>query len=199
MISVLDNMATEVAQYRYNSFGKLVAKAGSFEQPFQFSTKRYDAGTGLNYYGYRFYSPGVERWMNRDPLGEAGGVNLYGFVGGNPVNWVDPWGLEIIPFVGDLSNLPPGGYPGWGGPGGHVPSPSDEPIPNETCWSQKKKCQWICNGLIGIPCTIIGIGAGIGGGPEVGIPVGIGCRGAGFGTCYLACMGADDNSDCDCE
>ncbi len=31
--------------------------------------------------------------MNRDPLGEAGGINLYGFSGNNPVNWVDPWGL----------------------------------------------------------------------------------------------------------
>ncbi len=35
--------------------------------------------------------------MNRDPLREDGGINLYGFVGGNPVNWVDPWGLEELP------------------------------------------------------------------------------------------------------
>ena len=98
VVSVLDNTATEVAQYRYNSFGKVVAQAGTLEQPFQFSTKRYDAGTGLNYYGYRFYSPGVERWMNRDPLGERGGINLYGFVQNDPVNFVDPEGLARVPL-----------------------------------------------------------------------------------------------------
>ncbi len=34
--------------------------------------------------------------MNRDPLGEAGGINLYGFVGNNPVHWVDSWGLSPV-------------------------------------------------------------------------------------------------------
>ena len=61
-------------------------------QPFQFATKRTDAGTGLVYYGYRFYAPEVGRWLTRDPLGEAGGLNLYAFTGNNPVNWVDFWG-----------------------------------------------------------------------------------------------------------
>ncbi|PHR26054.1 MAG: hypothetical protein COA36_13185 [Desulfotalea sp.] len=37
----------------------------------------------MNYYGYRFYNSKIVRWMNRDPLGEKGGFNLYGFVGGN--------------------------------------------------------------------------------------------------------------------
>ena len=94
---LLDEAGETVAQYRYDAFGKVLATSGSVEQPFQFSTKRYDAETGLNYYGYRFYSPAIERWMNRDPLGEDGGINLYGFVENNPVNWVDPWGLEKLP------------------------------------------------------------------------------------------------------
>lgn len=97
VVSVLDSAGTEVAQYRYNSFGKLVAQTGSLDQPFQFSTKRYDSQTGLNYYGYRFYNPAIERWMNRDPLGEEGGVNLYAFVQNNPVNWVDPNGEIAVP------------------------------------------------------------------------------------------------------
>ena len=83
-----------MAQYRYTAFGQLEARSGTFAQPFGFSTKRYDDALGLNYYGYRFYNPAIERWMNRDPLGEAGGMNLYGFVQNDPVNWVDPWGLE---------------------------------------------------------------------------------------------------------
>ena len=48
-------------------------------------------------YEFRNYLPAIGRWMTRDPLGEAGGLNLYAFVGNNPVNWVDPWGLYRSP------------------------------------------------------------------------------------------------------
>ncbi len=91
--AVLDSAQAVVAAYRYDPFGVLLAKTGSFEQPFGFSTKRYDARTGLVFYEYRPYDPPRARWLTRDPLGEAGGMNLYAFVGNNPVNWVDPWGL----------------------------------------------------------------------------------------------------------
>jgi RHS repeat-associated protein len=92
--SLLDSNENVAASYRYDEFGRLLALGGSVEQPFQFSTKRCDQGAGLVYYGYRFYAPAIGRWMNRDPLGEAGGINLYGFVNNDPVNWVDPWGLK---------------------------------------------------------------------------------------------------------
>jgi hypothetical protein len=45
------------------------------------------------YYGYRFYNPSLGRWLSRDPLGERGGINLYGFVGNNPVLNMDGLGL----------------------------------------------------------------------------------------------------------
>ena len=83
-----------MAAYRYDPFGRLLAQSGTVTQPFQFATKRTDAGTGLVYYGYRFYVPEVGRWLTRDPLGEAGCLNLYAFNGNNPVNWVDPFGLK---------------------------------------------------------------------------------------------------------
>jgi len=44
--------------------------------------------------GHRYYSPSLRRWPNRDPIGEQGGLNLYGFVGNSPVNTVDPLGME---------------------------------------------------------------------------------------------------------
>ena len=88
VVSILDANIQQVARYRYNTFGKLVNQSGSFTQPFGFSTKRYDENLGLSYYGYRFYVPAMERWLNRDPLGEAGGINLYAMVGNDPVNWV---------------------------------------------------------------------------------------------------------------
>ncbi len=42
---------------------------------------------------YRVYDPALGRWLSRDPIAEAGGINLYGYVGGNPVNLIDPLGL----------------------------------------------------------------------------------------------------------
>jgi RHS repeat-associated protein len=48
--------------------------------------------TGLYLTHYRLYDPNTGRWLNRDPIGEAGGLNLYAYVGGNPVNFVDPTG-----------------------------------------------------------------------------------------------------------
>jgi insecticidal toxin complex protein TccC len=47
----------------------------------------------MYYYGFRFYDPGLQRWINRDPIGEMGGLNLYGFVGNSPLIYVDPYGL----------------------------------------------------------------------------------------------------------
>ena len=50
--------------------------------------------TGLIYYGFRYYSPSLGRFLNRDPIGEEGGVNLYAFVENDPVNGWDRLGLE---------------------------------------------------------------------------------------------------------
>lgn len=99
--TLLDGFQNPGASYSYNTFGRLMQKTGT-DQPFQFSTKRYDPDTGLSYYGYRFYSPVAERWMNRDPLGEAGGINLYQFVGSDPVNWIDPNGLTVSSTAGKV-------------------------------------------------------------------------------------------------
>ena len=44
-------------------------------------------------YGYRYYSPNTGRWPNRDPIGINGGVNLYGMVGNDPLNYDDFLGL----------------------------------------------------------------------------------------------------------
>jgi RHS repeat-associated protein len=63
--------------------------------PYRFSTKYTDAETGLVYYGYRFYDPDRGRWLNRDPIGEKGGRNLYEMVGNNAKNSFDILGLFL--------------------------------------------------------------------------------------------------------
>ncbi len=67
------------------------------ERPaFAFSTKYEDAETGLLYYGYRYYAPEMGRWISRDPIAERGGVNLYGMVSNDSINYVDYYGLHEL-------------------------------------------------------------------------------------------------------
>ena len=61
---------------------------------YRFSSKEDHGNSGLIYFGSRFYEPNLQRWVSRDPLEEAGGINLYAFTGNSPVNTVDPWGNQ---------------------------------------------------------------------------------------------------------
>ena len=62
----------------------------------RFSTKYYDPEIGLYYYGYRFYSPTHMRWLNRDPIEEEGGLNIYSFCLNTPVVQIDILGDTTI-------------------------------------------------------------------------------------------------------
>src|SRR5205823_7882298 len=69
--ALIDNSQTSVAAYAYEPFGVSAASSGSFDQPFRFSTKSYDAKTGMSDFGYRYYSPALGRWLSRDPIKDA--------------------------------------------------------------------------------------------------------------------------------
>ncbi len=58
----------------------------------------YHARSGLYLTHYRAYDPHLGRWLSRDPMGESGGINLYAYVGGNPVSSIDPTGLLCFDF-----------------------------------------------------------------------------------------------------
>ena len=85
------------AVYQYDGFGNKVVSNGSMSEsnPFQWSSKYFHQPSGLVAYEFRFYSPAMGRWINRDPIEEAGGINLYGFVGNSPNNRVDALGLKF--------------------------------------------------------------------------------------------------------
>lgn len=94
----------KTATYEYSPFGETIAEygAGASHNPFRFSTKYRDEETGLIDFGYRFYNPETGRWLNRDPIGEDGGVNLYGYVENSPVCKVDVSGLMGLPITGPI-------------------------------------------------------------------------------------------------
>ena len=73
------------AHYEYDPFGRLLKSTGSKanQNPYRFSTKPMDQQTGLYYYGYRYLDVELGRWVNRDPIEELGGLNLYLFVFNN--------------------------------------------------------------------------------------------------------------------
>jgi RHS repeat-associated protein len=95
--AIINQSQNLVAQYAYDPFGRLLMARGALAEgnPYRFSSKEYHANAGLYYYGFRFYDPANQRWISRDPLGEAGGINLYQFVGNSPLNRVDPLGLAF--------------------------------------------------------------------------------------------------------
>jgi RHS repeat-associated protein len=91
----VETNGTVRAYRQFDAFGNTIAKGGDMVDIFHFwfSTKYLDHDTGLYYYGYRYYSPMLQRWINRDPIGESGGVNLYGFVGNEVLSQIDFLGL----------------------------------------------------------------------------------------------------------
>ncbi len=90
-----DGSNNSVATYFYSPFGAITEKSGLKKDDFnfKFSTKFFDNLANLYYYGFRYYSPRFARWINRDPIGIEGGINLYGMVGNKAINWVDYLGL----------------------------------------------------------------------------------------------------------
>jgi RHS repeat-associated protein len=84
------------AHYEYDPFGNLTVSSGDKAADFahRFSTKYLDGETGLYYYGFRYMDPQTGRWMSRDPIGERGGANLYGFCRNDGVTQVDLIGLK---------------------------------------------------------------------------------------------------------
>ncbi|MEM5343162.1 RHS repeat-associated core domain-containing protein [Paraburkholderia azotifigens] len=62
-------------------------------QPLRLPGQYQDDESGLHYNTYRYYDPDIARFISQDPIGLAGGMNLYAYAP-NPISWIDPWGLS---------------------------------------------------------------------------------------------------------
>jgi RHS repeat-associated protein len=84
-----------VATFTYSSFGTLVARTGQVSLIYGFTGQETDAESDLMYYDARYYTPGLGRFVSEDPIGFAAlDTNLYRYTANNPINYVDPMGLE---------------------------------------------------------------------------------------------------------
>ena len=72
-----------------------------YQQNLRFAGQYYDNETGLHYNTFRYYDPNCGRFTQQDPIGLAGGINLYQYAP-NPLTWVDPWGLSCGATGSDL-------------------------------------------------------------------------------------------------
>jgi RHS repeat-associated protein len=89
--------ATSVVQrIDYDAWGNVIQDTNSGFQPFGFAGGLWDQDTKLVHFGAREYDPATGRWLQKDPISFRGGdTNLYAYAGGDPVNFVDPSGLDV--------------------------------------------------------------------------------------------------------
>lgn len=123
-IAIVDSSGVVQERYSYSAFGVSRVAAADYEQrnlnlsqykwEFRFHGQFEDIETGWQNYGYRYYSGCLGSFVNRDPIGEEGGLNLYGFARNGAGNTSDELGLN--PATPDpWQPLGPGGIGGGGG------------------------------------------------------------------------------------
>jgi len=101
VVALSDANGVIVERYKYDVFGQPMIIDPNNEQlttsnygnPYMFTGRRYDSEVGLYYYRFRYYRPEIGRFLQTDPIGYFAGLNLYTYVGNNPLNWLDPFGL----------------------------------------------------------------------------------------------------------
>jgi RHS repeat-associated protein len=128
-------------------FGEVIRATGPMARanPFRFSTKYQDDESDLLYYGYRYYTAGTGRWLCEDPTGSRGGLNLYGFIDGDPGDYFDDIGRQrgAGPGPSPKPSPPPGRGPS---PVTPRPGPPPRPYPPRNPFSPPElKYYYDCN------------------------------------------------------
>ncbi len=94
-VTTLTNASGTTAQtYAYDAFGNLSASTGTITNSFRYTSRDFDAETGLNFHRARYYDSQIGRFLSEDPIGFDGGMNFYAYVGNDPTDDLDSYGLK---------------------------------------------------------------------------------------------------------
>ena len=91
-VALTDTTGVTQEQYSYGPYGILSASGGGSTTNSYAYTGRETDGLGVDYYRARYYNPTTGRFLSEDPIGLAGGFNLYAYAQDSPTNRVDPSG-----------------------------------------------------------------------------------------------------------
>lgn len=94
VVGLANTTGTLTANQRFDAWGNKTTSSGTIPQ-YGYTGREPDA-TGLEFYRARYYHPGLGRFASRDPMGMADSVSPYAYVANNPVNLIDPMGLEAL-------------------------------------------------------------------------------------------------------
>jgi len=108
-MALTDSAGTVTARLSYSPYGEVTLVSGTVATPFLFNGQFgvLTEPNGLYCMMARFYSPVFRRFLSEDPAGFAGGINLYAYAAGDPVNLMDPFGLGPISWQQKLVNFLP--------------------------------------------------------------------------------------------
>jgi RHS repeat-associated protein len=170
---LIDSNQGVVAKYLYDAFGNMISKSGLLADAnvYRFSSKEWHQNSGLAYYLYRYYDPNLQRWLNRDPIGDDGSLGYAAFLHGlgysqqlasrlKPMeNWL---GSDLYIFVQNrsVSSFDPFGLM----PGIRPPPPCPCPPCKADCHGGKVICDVtgiVACGLIGWACPPCGIACAV--------------------------------------
>ena len=108
---MVDEAGNVVWAAAYAPFGEAWVYLDEVVNNLRFPGQYYDVETGLHYNWHRFYDPWTGRYLRADPIGLAGGLNLYGYALNNPTNSSDPFGLTATLIPGVMPLPFPGAHP----------------------------------------------------------------------------------------
>ena len=92
-LALADSTGTVQTSYTFEPFGNTSVTGSSTTNSFAYTGRELD-GTGLYYYRARYYDPMIGRFVSEDPSGFLGGVNKYAYVGDDPIDFNDLFGLD---------------------------------------------------------------------------------------------------------
>ncbi|MCI5122187.1 MAG: hypothetical protein D3908_13545, partial [Candidatus Electrothrix sp. AUS4] len=95
---VVDATGQVLWQGDYLPFGEVQVAVNQVGNSIRFPGQYFDGETGLHYNWNRYYDPATGRYISADPIGFDGGMNLFAYVGADPINRIDPDGLKDRPW-----------------------------------------------------------------------------------------------------